>query len=271
MKSLVLFSIHLSLLPALPAAPEQIDLPKLASESFSSPVKHANIDVDAYAEWVDGKEKKIVSNGEKSLLPDWVLWTEKSSPNYRPHSFGNTNEPGARHLRINFREEIPVGSVLTMGGGSPISAWRPGQYFDQTKSNPWDDSIAAAKTAMKDGKLKAILWHQGESDAGPKDSPLHEERLTDLITRFRKELDAPDLPFIIGQLGRFPARPWNKDREAIDAAHKAVAAKMKNVAFVPIEDPESVGDNLHFDTATLRRFAQGYADAYLEISGSETR
>ena len=166
---------------------------------------------------------------------------------------------------------ITIGLIPTACGGSPISAWRPGQYFDQTKSHPWDDSIAAAKTAMKDGTLKAILWHQGESDAGPKDSPLHEERLTDLITRFRKELDAPDLPFIIGQLGRFPARPWNKDREAIDAAHKAVAAKMKNVAFVPIEDPESVGDNLHFDTATLRRFAQGYADAYLEISGSETR
>ncbi len=161
-----------------------------------------------------------------------------------------------------------IGLIPTACGGSPISVWKPGKYFDQTKSHPWDDSIAAAKLAMKDGTLKAILWHQGESDSGPKDSPLYEERLTDLITRFREELDAPGLPFIIGQLGRFPARPWNKDREAIDAAHKSVAEKMKNVSFVPIENPESVGDNLHFDTPTLRRFAQGYADAYLNIPGS---
>ena len=163
---------------------------------------------------------------------------------------------------------ITIGLIPTACGGSPISVWKPGQYFNQTKSHPWDDSIAAAKIAMKDGTLKAILWHQGESDSGPKDSPHYEERLTDLIARFRTELNAPDLPFIIGQLGRFPAKPWNKDRETIDAAHKAVAAKMKNVAFVPIEDPESIGDDLHFNTETLRRFAQGYAEAYLEIVGS---
>ena len=162
MKSLVLFSIHLSLLPALPAAPEQIDLPKLASESFSSPVKHANIDVDAYAEWVDGKEKKIVSNGEKSLLPDWVLWTEKSSPNYRPHSFGNTNEPGARHLRINFREEIPVGSVLTMDGGSlsvlKNDAPYPGDMGNEAHWQPATRMVDGQPGILETNEKDFALW-----------------------------------------------------------------------------------------------------------------
>ncbi len=167
--------------------------------------------------------------------------------------------------------DISVGLIPTACGGSPVSVWQPGKYFDQTKSHPWDDSIASAKLAMKDGTLKAILWHQGESDSNPQDSALYEKRLTDLITRFREELDAPDLPFIIGQLGNFPKRPWNEHRKTVDAAHKAVAAKMKNVSFVTIEDPESVGDDLHFNTPTLRRFAKGYADAYLEISGSQKR
>jgi len=92
-----------------------------------------------------------------------------------------------------------------------------------------------------------------------------------LITRFRKELDAPELPFIIGQLGRFPAKPWNENREAVDAAQRAVAKKMKNVRFVEIPNPESVGDHLHFDTPTLRRFAEGYAAAYLDITGAPPR
>ena len=160
-----------------------------------------------------------------------------------------------------------IGLIPTACGGSPIRTWQPGEFWGQTKSHPWDDSIARAKLAMKAGTLKAILWHQGESDATAGDAPLYEKRLEDLIIRFRNELDAPELPFIIGQLGRFPAKPWSPEREAIDAAQRAVAKKMKNVRFVPIENPNSIGDHLHFDTPTLRRFAAGYAEAYLGMAG----
>lgn len=162
---------------------------------------------------------------------------------------------------------ITIGLIPTACGGSPIATWQPGKHWAQTKSHPWDDSIAAAKLAMKSGTLKAILWHQGESDASAESAPLYEKALEDLITRFRAELGTPDLPFIIGQLGRFPEKPWTPEREAIDAAQQAVAKKMKNVRFVPIANPKSIGDHLHFDTPTLRAFANGYADAYLGISG----
>jgi hypothetical protein len=161
---------------------------------------------------------------------------------------------------------ISVGLVPTACGGSPISTWMPGQRWAQTNSNPWDDAIARAKRAMQDGTLKAILWHQGESDATAKDAPLYEKRLEDLITRFRTELNAPDLPFIIGQLGRFPGKPWNENIEAVHAAQQAVAKKMKNVRFVPIEGMTSK-DNLHYDTPSQRIFAKGYADAYLQMTG----
>lgn len=165
--------------------------------------------------------------------------------------------------------DIVIGLIPSACGGSPIRTWKPGQYWEQTKNHPWDDSIARAKLAMKDGTLKAILWHQGESDSNAKAAPEYEKELVDLIDRFRKELAAPDLPFIIGQLGRFPAKPWDKNREAIDAAHRAAAEKVKNVRFVEIPNPESIGDNLHFDTPTLRRFAEGYAAAYFDITGGK--
>lgn len=163
---------------------------------------------------------------------------------------------------------ISIGLIPTACGGSSINSWVPGGFHGQTKSHPWDDSIARARLAMKDGTLKAILWHQGESDSNPKDAPNHEKQLEDLINRFRSELDAPDLPFIIGQLGRFPAKPWDANREAIDAAQQAVAKKMKNVRFVR-SDGFTSSDNLHFDTPSLRIFAQRYADAYLDIIGGK--
>jgi hypothetical protein len=142
----------------------------------------------------------------------------------------------------------------------------PGQHRSQTNSNPWDDCIARAKRAMQDGTLKAILWHQGEGDCNAKDAPLYEKRLEDLITRFRTELNAPELPFIMGQLGRFPAKPWNEYTEMVHAAQQAVAKKMKNVRFVPIEGMTSK-DNLHYDTPSQRTFSKGYADAYLQLVG----
>jgi hypothetical protein len=163
---------------------------------------------------------------------------------------------------------ISVGLVPTACGGSPISVWVPGASFAQTRSNPWDDAIARTKRAMQDGTVKAILWHQGESDATPKDAGQYEQRLTDLINRFRAELGTPDLPFIIGQLGRFPAHPWTADTETVNAAQQAVAKKLKNVRFVPVpETTNSIGDNVHFDTPSLRAFAKGYAEAYFELAG----
>jgi hypothetical protein len=162
---------------------------------------------------------------------------------------------------------VTIGLIPTACGGSPIDTWQPGKHWGQTKSNPWDDSIAAAKAAMNDGTLKAILWHQGESDSNAANAPLHKARLKDLIERFRKELGDPDLPFIIGQIGQFPEKPWSEHRMAVDTAQQEVAKEMKNVRFVPVPDPKSIGDNLHFDTPTLRRMGKGYADAYFDIIG----
>ena len=65
---------------------------------------------------------------------------------------------------------IHVGLIPCAVGGSPIRSWEPGGYHGQTKSHPWDDSLARARAALRDGTLKGILWHQGESDSNPRDA-----------------------------------------------------------------------------------------------------
>lgn len=160
---------------------------------------------------------------------------------------------------------VTIGLVPTACGGSPISVWQPGKYFDQTKSRPYDDALVRARRALQDGTLKAILWHQGESDANPQNAPRYEQRLIELIARFRADLGAPDLPFILGQLGQFPGKPWNAHQIEVDRAHQSVAATVKNVRYVSSETLGSIGDNLHFNTAAHRIFGQRYADAYLAL------
>ncbi|MDF3056186.1 MAG: axe1-6A 1 [Rariglobus sp.] len=88
-----------------------------------------------------------------------------------------------------------------------------------------------------------------------------------MIRRFFLPLiSSPELPFIIGQLGQFPGKPWNAHQTEIDRAHRAVAAKVKNVRYVSSEKLGSIGENLHFNTGAYRLFAQGYASAYLQLA-----
>ena len=162
--------------------------------------------------------------------------------------------------------DITVGLVPAACGGSPISTWTPGAYHDPTDSHPYDDAIERTKRAMEDGKLAGILWHQGESDSRPERARLYKERLINLIARFRTDLDAPEVPFIIGQLGQFEAKPWTDARQQVNQAQIEVARAIPFSAFVSSKGLTSVGDNTHFNTESLHEFGRRYAESYLQIS-----
>jgi hypothetical protein len=161
---------------------------------------------------------------------------------------------------------IVVGLIPAACGGSPISAWQPGAYFDQTTSHPYDDAIRRAKLAMQTGTLKAILWHQGESDSDARLAPAYREKLVELIARFRKDLGDPNLPVIIGQLGQFEGAPWTGHTRLVNTAQIEVARETPNVKFVSSERLTAKADNLHFDAPALREFGRRYASAYLELT-----
>jgi hypothetical protein len=163
-------------------------------------------------------------------------------------------------------DSISIGLIPAACGGSPISTWEPGKRHGQTRSNPYDDAIKRTHRALQDGVLKGILWHQGESDCNPKSAAQHQKKLTAVIARLRKDLSAPAVPFLIGQLGQFPKRPWNKDRKTVDQAHRAVAASVSAVAFVPSDGLTPKGDNVHFNASSLRTFGKRYAEAFLKVT-----
>jgi hypothetical protein len=161
---------------------------------------------------------------------------------------------------------MTIGLIPAAAGGSPIDTWVPGGYHDQTKSHPWDDAIARATVAMQAGTLKAILWHQGESDATPALAPGYQAKLDDLVARFRSALGAPELPFIAGQLGQFADEPWDDARRRVDEAHRGLPARVRRTAFVSSDGLVHGGDKVHFDSASLRELGRRYAAAYEELS-----
>jgi len=121
---------------------------------------------------------------------------------------------------------------------------------------------------MRDGILKGVLWHQGESDCNPESAPKYKEKLKLLIDRFRTDLNAASVPFIIGQLGRFSGSPWTESHEVVNEAHASLAREMAWVGFVSSEGLTSNPDNIHFDAGSLREFGRRYAEACLECAGN---
>jgi len=163
---------------------------------------------------------------------------------------------------------ITIGLIPAACGGSPISTWELGAYYDGTKSHPYDDAIERTKLALQSGTLKGILWHQGESDWTETLAPLYQAKLTALITRFRKDLDAPDVPFIIGQLGQFEKSPWTQWTHMVNDAHLAIAREIPYCAFVSSDGLTPKSDNLHFDAKSQREFGKRYAEVYLKLTAT---
>ena len=165
------------------------------------------------------------------------------------------------------RPGVTIGLVPCAVGGSPIAAWEPGGFHPSTKTHPWDDCLKRARAALKDGTLKGILWHQGESDASPELSAVYEKKLHELIARFRGELKAPRVPFLAGQMGRWPERPWSAAKQTVDAAHRRLPTKVAHTAFASARGLKHKGDKVHFDAVSYRELGRRYAAAYLKLAG----
>lgn len=161
-------------------------------------------------------------------------------------------------------EGTTIGLIPCAVGGSPIQAWEPGGYHPSTKTHPWDDMLPRAKTAMEAGSLKGILWHQGESDSKEELAKKYEERLHALVARFRKELKSPQVPFVAGQMGNWPERPWNEWKKMVDAAHRSLPDKVDKTAFVSSEGLQH-RDEVHFDRASYLEFGKRYAEAFRKV------
>lgn len=162
--------------------------------------------------------------------------------------------------------QITVGLIPCAVGGSPIDSWQPGQFYPPTASHPWDDAMLRARIAQKSGVIKGILWHQGESDSNQDLAAGYQVRLDNLIDRMRSELQIPDTPFIVGQMGQFAERPWDEFRHTVDQAHQTLPMRVPQTAFVSSDGLQHKGDQVHFNSAAYRELGRRYANAYLAIT-----
>lgn len=155
---------------------------------------------------------------------------------------------------------VYIGLIPTAVGGSPIDAWQPGAYYEQTKSHPYDDAIKRVQLAQKSGTLRGILWHQGESDSKPELAATYEQKIRQLIERFRQAFNAPVVPVVVGTLGDFYVAK-NPAAVQINNILRELPKHESRVACVDASGLTDKGDQTHFDTASARELGRRYAEA----------
>ena len=160
-----------------------------------------------------------------------------------------------------------IGLIPCAFGGSPVSSWQPG-------ARHYTNAVRRAKLAMREGKLKGILWHQGCADAMDRRRvDVYEQRLVRALSSLRHELGADDVPIVLGELGDYLAKNKKGFRywKEINALTSSAATKLGNAAVVASKGLTPNRDILHFDTASLRELGHRYAKAMKELQKQGTK
>ncbi len=110
----------------------------------------------------------------------------------------------------------------------------------------------------------AVVWMQGERDARfPEAGREYEQNLEVLIRSLRRDLDAPDLPFLLGRINPPPA--LYPAVEEVQRAQAAVAQRLDGVVLVSTEGLAKQRDELHYNTVGQIELGRRFAEVFLQL------
>lgn len=187
----------------------------------------------------------------------WQIMTEPINYDRPVSGIGMAGSFANAWCRQN--QEDTIGLIPCAEGGSTLDEWA----VDQTL---FRHAITEAKFAMQNSELTGILWHQGESDSINGNYKVYYKKLLSIIEALRKELNAPNIPLIIGGLGDFLGKEgFGKnctEYNLINQELRKFAFEQDNCYFVTAEGLTSNPDGIHIDAISQRKFGLRYYEAF---------
>lgn len=204
-------------------------------------------------------------NWYPAIPPLTRCWTRLSPADY----FGRT-------MIENLPDHIKVGIINVSIGGSRIELFDKDIYESYTNTytedwfqnaineydrNPYQYLIDLAKDAKKDGIIKGILLHQGESNNNDSQWPNKVKKIYDHMIE-DLNLDPSKTPLLAGEM-------VHEDQGGILAGMNAIINQLPdeldNSYVISSSSCSDQDDNIHFDAAGYRELGKRYAAKMLEV------
>lgn len=206
-----------------------------------------------------------VSNNRIWSMGDDYEWYYAKEPLhfYEPNLTGlDCGMSFARELLKSISDTIVIGLIPCAVGGSSISQWlNDSQYRGVRLLTNLSNRVNFAKST---GKVKGILWHQGESDSRTGLISVYPYRLDTLFTKFRSQMGDESLPVFIGELGAFK-EPIERQMkwDSINLAIRNYCRKDPYSYLIHTDDLKDKGDKVHFDSKSQRILGERYARSFM--------
>ena len=161
-----------------------------------------------------------------------------------------------------------VGLLPCAHGGVSLDQWSERRKADGGASL-YGSMLDRIRRSGSEGRVRGLLWYQGESDSSYHLAATYGQRLARWIAAVRRDLDAPDLPVIVVQIGRLilpgqhpPLTAWDLIRQSL----ARVPDHVPHAACVTAIDLE-LSDLVHIDSAGLSRLGRRIARAARALAG----
>ncbi|MCX8065566.1 MAG: sialate O-acetylesterase [Candidatus Hydrogenedentes bacterium] len=138
----------------------------------------------------------------------------------------------------------PIGLIASAHGGTSMTQWDP-DLKDKGGESLYGSMFKQVMSAG--GKVKGVLWYQGESDASKDSQPLYKERMKKLVSAIRRDFGNLNLPFYYVQIGRFVVdNPdptyWNKlQNDQLELEKELAPGGMVASIDLPLDDLIHIG------------------------------
>jgi hypothetical protein len=204
-------------------------------------------------------------------------WYTAVPPLCRCHTGLTPTDYFGRTMIANLPKNIKVGVINVAIGGCKIElfdkdnyqsyvatapSWMLGMLKDYD-NNPYGRLVEMAKLAQKDGVIKGILLHQGESNTNDSTWPAKVKVVYDNLIK-DLELNAQNTPLLAGEM-------LSAQQGGACASMNAIIATLPqtipNTYIISSEGCVGVPDHLHFKADGYRVLGKRYAIKMLSILG----
>lgn len=185
-----------------------------------------------------------------------------------------------RNMVANLPKDIRVGVINVSVAGAGIELWDKHNWetylntreqwmkniVKQYDGSPYARLVEMAKIAQKDGVIKGILLHQGESNSTDTNWPVKVKAIyNDLMKDLN--LNPKDVPLLAGELKSAEEHGVCSGFNTNILVH--LPEMIPNSYIISSKGVKGTPDQFHFNTAGMRELGKRYAVQMLKLEGYE--